>query len=195
MVNIYVLSLEQDKYYVGRTTSSDTRIEQHRNNNGSYWTKLYKYVSTIIIYENCDIFDEDKYVIMYMDKYGIDNVRGGTFSSIYLSNTDYNFINKMIYGAYDKCFKCGGQHFCNDCYKKAKITNIDIISKKIINECVLISNLNIERFREILIKINPIIFNISQNTLLLLCKKYNAIENHIINYNMFCSMLCDKFKI
>ena len=36
------LQLENNKYYVGKTTNLDFRIEQHFNSSGSQWTKKYK---------------------------------------------------------------------------------------------------------------------------------------------------------
>ena len=42
MVYIYVLLLEQNKYYIGKTTNPSFRLEQHVNSEGSYWTKKYK---------------------------------------------------------------------------------------------------------------------------------------------------------
>ena len=36
-----------------------------------------------VIYD-CDKYDEDKYTRKYMDDYGLDNVRGGSFSTEYL---------------------------------------------------------------------------------------------------------------
>ena len=39
---IYILELENKKYYVGKTTNPDFRLEQHFNNSGSQWTKKYK---------------------------------------------------------------------------------------------------------------------------------------------------------
>lgn len=45
---------------------------------------------------DCDSFDEDKYTLKYMEKEGIDNVRGGSFSQIELSDEQIKLINQMI---------------------------------------------------------------------------------------------------
>jgi len=42
MVFIYILELENKKYYVGKTTNPDFRLQQHFNSSGSQWTKKYK---------------------------------------------------------------------------------------------------------------------------------------------------------
>ena len=41
MVYIYVLKLEQEKYYIGKTNNPEFRINDHFNNIGSEWTKKY----------------------------------------------------------------------------------------------------------------------------------------------------------
>jgi hypothetical protein len=92
MVNIYILKLESNKYYIGKTNNPKFRIENHFNSNGSQWTKLYKPLELIELITNCDDYDEDKYTRIYMDKYGINNVRGGSFCSIELSNETINFL-------------------------------------------------------------------------------------------------------
>jgi predicted GIY-YIG superfamily endonuclease len=115
MLTIYVLRLTSNKYYVGKTHNFSRRIEDHINGSGSAWTKLHKPLKIIEIYENSDNYDENKYTMKTMSKYGIDNVRGGSFVTMYLSDEEKKFISRMICGAEDKCFSCGGDHFVANC--------------------------------------------------------------------------------
>ena len=85
MVSIYVLELEDGKYYVGKTTQPNFRIESHFKANGSAWTRRYKPVRVHQIIPNCDDYDEDKYTLMYMDQYGVDHVRGGSYVQVNLT--------------------------------------------------------------------------------------------------------------
>jgi predicted GIY-YIG superfamily endonuclease len=96
MLYIYILELIASKYYIGKTTNPDFRLESHFNANGSVWTHMYKPLKVIELISGCDSFDEDKYTLKYMEKYGIDNVRGGSFCQIKLSEENTNTIHKMI---------------------------------------------------------------------------------------------------
>jgi hypothetical protein len=51
-----------------------------------------------------------------MDKYGIENVRGGTFVSLELDHSTITHLEQMSNGANNKCFACGKRgHFANEC--------------------------------------------------------------------------------
>jgi len=121
--NIYILKLENNKYYVGKSNDLDTRAAAHINGSASSWTKKYKPISVEQIITNASPYDEDKYTIEYMDKYGIDNVRGGIYVSESLDTTQRNDINKRIWGANDCCTQCGRKgHFVKNCQSTKDIT-------------------------------------------------------------------------
>lgn len=107
MVFIYALQLEQNKYYIGKTDNPEFRIESHFNCNGSVWTTKYKPQRIVEIIPNCDDYDEDKYTRKYMDKYGINNVRGGSFCEEHLSEQTMQVLLKMTNTSLYRCFKCG----------------------------------------------------------------------------------------
>ena len=123
---IYVLKLGEGKYYVGRTNDSERRASEHyfKDSCSSWWVKKYGYVEMI---ENVkgEVWDEDKWVIKYMSWYGIDNVRGGSFSQMEIEESERKVIEKMIRNASDKCFGCGERgHFIRFCPNKEKKEDI-----------------------------------------------------------------------
>jgi cellular nucleic acid-binding protein len=118
MVYIYSLKLERGKYYVGKTNNPQFRLESHFNSNGSEWTKLYKPLKVIELKPNCDDYDEDKITRQYMDKYGINNVRGGSFVSVKLEKSTIDTLKQMSNGTNNKCFICGKEgHFAKECWE------------------------------------------------------------------------------
>jgi len=123
MVTIYILECEQQKYYVGKSKYFENRFTEHLTNKGAEWTKIYKPIKVIEQYDNCDDYDEDKYTIKTMAIYGIENVRGGSFTKIKLSDQDYTTITTMINSAENKCFNCNSKsHFIKDCPHKQNET-------------------------------------------------------------------------
>jgi predicted GIY-YIG superfamily endonuclease len=130
VVNVYILELEKDKYYIGKTTNLQTRLKNHFTGNGSLWTKKYKPCKIKCVIKNCDDYEEDKQTIKYMKTYGIDNVRGGSFANPMLSQTYRETLKAMIHTVDNACFKCGSKkHFSKQCDKVIK-TNTKQTSMK-----------------------------------------------------------------
>lgn len=122
MTNIYILKLENNNYYVGKSNDVQKRYIEHLSGNGSSWTKLHKPIEIIKTIPNSSVFEEDKIVKELMSIYGINRVRGGTYNRIELTTQEKNFINKEIWGATDACTRCGRQnHFVKDCYASTDI--------------------------------------------------------------------------
>ena len=131
---IYVLRLISNKFYIGKSITPISRIEQHFSNGGASWTRKYPPIEVCEIIENCDDFDEDKYTKIYMKKYGIDNVRGGTFCQHKLPKDIQTVLQKMIWGASNKCFKCGSTtHWSKDCFEVSnqKSRTVEFIPTKV----------------------------------------------------------------
>lgn len=146
MTTIYVLLLENDKYYIGKTKNINFRLDNHFNSIGSSWTLKYKPLKIVEKIDNCEDFDEDKYTLKYMNKYGINNVRGGSFCQLVLSDSTYKTLTKMLNNNNDKCFYCGSlDHFVKDCDKKSKraIKHVQVNNKTL--TCTYIDGICIEK--------------------------------------------------
>ena len=131
MIFIYVIELEGDRIYVGKTNNPKFRLNTHFNYRGSAWTTKFKPVRVLQVIKDCDDYDEDKYTLQYMEKYGIENVRGGTFCEIKLTRENKETIEKMIKGSTDKCYICGKKgHYASNC----KNNENDLVYKQLRNE-------------------------------------------------------------
>ena len=130
---IYILQLEDNKYYVGyskNTHTCDIRLMKHFNETGSEWTKKYKPIS-IIKKINGDMFDEEKHTLLCMDKYGVDNVRGGSYTKITLSQNDKEKAIQTIRSILNKCYICDSkEHYANCCPKNSNSKKQNNTQKK-----------------------------------------------------------------
>ena len=79
MDQLYVLTLDNDKWYIGRTANVECRFDQHKTGKGARWTQLHKPISIHETRELKSEEDEDKTTRDYMRIYGIRNVRGGKY--------------------------------------------------------------------------------------------------------------------
>ncbi|MDB5177107.1 MAG: hypothetical protein JWN75_775 [Candidatus Saccharibacteria bacterium] len=87
--HLYVLKLEEDKWYIGISTDVEKRFKQHMSGFASAaWTKKYKpikiqdtrYLGDIAIDKAQQI--EGRITRKYMEKYGDENVRGGDLTDV-----------------------------------------------------------------------------------------------------------------
>ena len=80
--SVYVLLLEDEKYYVGLAThGSEFRIGEHCGNMGSKWTQQYEPLHVIDYYYPASKKLEKEVTIYYAHKFGAANVRGGPYCS------------------------------------------------------------------------------------------------------------------
>lgn len=118
MINIYILKLEEDKYFIGKISTKHTFKFKNFNYLLYDYTTKYKPLQVYKRIENCEIFDYDKIVKKYMSKYGIDNVRGGSYLDIELSYEQKKTLQAEIYTSQNKCYLCGGNHNHKKCPNK-----------------------------------------------------------------------------
>jgi len=105
---LYILRCEENKWYIGKSGNLSQRLEEHfYDQNGSAWTSKYKPIQLMEIKTVDGEFHEDLIVKEYMKKYGIENVRGGSYSSITLVDYQLRALNSEMIHASNSCFKCG----------------------------------------------------------------------------------------
>lgn len=164
MTSVYILQCDDNKYYVGKTNQPvENRVSDHFAGIGSQWTRLHKPVQLLSVIPNARPDDENKYTKLYMKKYGIDNVRGGSYVSIKLPSYKMNYLQKQlendntiemeeriledeINGNEDRCFRCGRHgHFANQCqetiHRNGKPLNM--------NRCVWVAHNDTNEYEEI----------------------------------------------
>ena len=103
MVSIYILELEDNKYYIGRSKKKTdkgikSRINAHFNQSktAAAWCKKYKPIKIVDIKKDQTVYDENKWTKIYMEKYGIENVRGGDYVRVKLTKGDVEKLQREI---------------------------------------------------------------------------------------------------
>jgi predicted GIY-YIG superfamily endonuclease len=116
MSQLYVLELEDNKWYVGKTDDIHKRFDQHKTGKGSEWTKEYKPIKIHETRKITSVHDETNVTKDLMKKYGVDNVRGGAYCQVQLPEYLEETIRHELKSSGDKCYNCGKKgHFANRC--------------------------------------------------------------------------------
>ncbi len=124
MSTLYILQLEEGKYYVGKTDNLSHRYEQHKNGRGSEWTKLYKPIEILETRPIKSRDDETNTTKELMRKYGVENVRGGAYCQVKLPDYVRRTIELEHRGNTDACYKCGSiGHFAVNCTEENESEN------------------------------------------------------------------------
>lgn len=117
-----MLLLEQGKYYVGKSDNVEKRFQRHVNGTGALWTRKYKPLHIEKIIETTSLFEEDKITKEYMARYGIHNVRGGSYVTEYLNGGQLEALKHEIWSAQNRCTRCGRKgHYINGCYARTDV--------------------------------------------------------------------------
>ena len=120
-VYIYTLVLQNGKYYVGKSTNVKRRFQQHLIGKGSNWAKLHKPLQILEFTEEQTEFDEDNKTKQLMMEYGIDNVRGGSYSKPELKKWQIKSLESEFKGLRNQCYLCGKEgHYAVECGKQKK---------------------------------------------------------------------------
>lgn len=107
LTHIYVLNLICGKIYIGESEDPDKRFYEHCYEIDPYkWTALYAPINFRTIFYNMGRDSLSDIIILYMWRFGINNVRGGKYKNSHLQKYYYDelvhltnknsYINELI---------------------------------------------------------------------------------------------------
>lgn len=112
---IYVIALENGKYYVGRSKDPERRFREHKSSDNQ-WLRENKPLRIIEVKQLSGLFDEDNKTKAYMYTHGIDNVRGGTYTTLVLKPEVRALLEKELVHTFNLCFRCMQPgHYAGNC--------------------------------------------------------------------------------
>jgi hypothetical protein len=118
MVYIYVFKSTVGKWLIGEKKNMDHP-----------WMKTYRpfTLDKTIKQINTNI---QQIVNTYMEKYGVENVRGGSYSNVELCIDDYEHINRYLWMKNGLCRECGytkhNSDICTFHLKEIELKDIDV---------------------------------------------------------------------
>lgn len=95
-VSFFLLELEHGKYYAGASSDPVKTLEECREGFGLQWTQIHRPVRLLEIVRLARAEELDAYVRKWMLKYGVENVRGGSWSAARLSDKDRQVLSQEL---------------------------------------------------------------------------------------------------
>lgn len=94
-VSLFLLELEHGKFYAGASSDPVKALEEYRERLGvvSQWTQIHRPVRLREVIRVARVEDLDVYVRKWMLQYGVENVRGGSWSSVRLTDKDRQVLS------------------------------------------------------------------------------------------------------
>ncbi len=104
---------------------------QHRQGEAAEWTTLHRMIRIHCVWEIDNDFMEDNKVKEYMLSFGIDCVRGGSYSQIELSPSQRQFLEDELRTARNACLNCGQVgHFEGQCTALIRLPEVPQITTR-----------------------------------------------------------------
>ncbi len=118
--SVYVLKLENEKFYVGFSRNVSQRIITHINGtSGVQWVQDNKPLSIIDVYKGTPLMEQSRTEEL-MCEFGIANVRGGALTAQELPAEHVSYLNKKFESWHEACFSCGQKgHYSRNCSTKS----------------------------------------------------------------------------
>lgn len=94
---VYALALVDGKFFVGKTLNPKFRLDLCFASNfmAPAWVKMYPPIKVLEMIDG-DSIDENKHTLKYMKNFGIDNVRGGSYSEVTFSDETRSLLEKSL---------------------------------------------------------------------------------------------------
>lgn len=112
---LYVLRLEQNKYYIGISTDPTERFLEHKDHkkNCAGWCKKYNALELMYTIDTNTramleaTIIEDIYTLKYIEKYGFENVRGGRYigNELKIKNNSKSHLTRGYISVLHKLFE------------------------------------------------------------------------------------------
>ena len=98
----------------------EQRLREHKNRVGSSWTGTHPVEELVEVVPKVDKWHEDNKTKEYMERYGIDNVRGGTYAKPKLSADTIKMLTAEMRHNNGLCIRCGESgHMIKQCRRSS----------------------------------------------------------------------------